>query len=105
MRAVAVEGNDSLVAASCKVCEHGVKARAEALTRLRHDTHCPYCARKLLNVGHGAHNGNFHMIESLRESYRVVQKASVQLGDRFERKTLGQPGLDRARSGCFGHDD
>jgi len=48
------------------VIEHRGKACGEALARLRHDARCVgYAARQVVNVRRGAHNGEFHLIESL----------------------------------------
>lgn len=71
--------------------KHGGKACGEALAFLRHDgnffSHHP---RQIFNVRRRAHNGSFHVVECLCQSYCVVQKTAVQLRDRFERKFLGQ---------------
>src|SRR6266850_1204767 len=67
MRAVAVEGDDPLLARDCKVIEHESKACGEALARLKYDAHCfGHRARQVVNVGREAHNSNFQMIECLR---------------------------------------
>ena len=51
MRAVAVEGNDALLARRCEVCKHRGQACRKALSFLRHDTH-PVCAPTALVLRH-----------------------------------------------------
>ena len=94
------------VAGAREVREHRSKPRCKAVTALRHNAHCATRrATQIFDIRFRAHDGDFHAVKCLRKRYRVVKKTTVQLADRFERKTLSQPSLHRAQSGSFGHDD
>src|SRR5580692_12254851 len=61
--AVAVECDDALVA-SCKMGKHRSEPRCEAFTLLRHHAYLlTRQACELVEIGTGAHNGDFHITQ------------------------------------------
>src|ERR1700735_4455071 len=52
-----------------------------------------------------AHDGNLDSPQRARQRHGVIQEAAIELGDRFNWKSMSQPGLDHARPGCLCHDD
>ena len=87
MRDVAVEGDDALVANGRKVRKCRVEARREALSFLaQYARHTGSQLRQFFDIGSRAHNGDVNHFQRVRQRDCVVQKATIEFGDRLNWK-------------------
>src|SRR4051812_1939546 len=79
VRTVAVECNRSQLKISSEVRKHRSETRGETFTFLSHHFCSRACLlRELVHVKVGTHDGDIHIAKRLRQSQRVVEKATIK---------------------------